>query len=400
MSNDFAIKVNNLSKVYKLYNSPVDRLKEALHPLRRQYHHDFYALNDVSFHINKGESVGIVGKNGSGKSTLLKILTGVLTPTSGTVQVNGKVSALLELGAGFNPELTGVENVYFNGMLMGYSRDELDERLDDILSFADIGEFVHQPVKMYSSGMFVRLAFAVAVNVEPEILIIDEALSVGDAVFQAKCFKKMNELMAKTTVVFVTHDMTTVQSICNKVFVLNNGALNFTGPPAEATVLYYKLCREFDIPSVVNKSQAECHDAEISQVKFFNHAGIESSELESGKNFSVNLTVKINKIIDNLAVGVLFRNIYGMRLLGMHSYHHCRYKFGERLKDEVLNISFRSDMLLAPGEYLVSAGIADQKSDTDYRNIYMSNDFCSVKVYGNVNTYGSIVNKSVEIDVN
>ena len=206
MPEEVVIKIENLSKVYKLYNSPVDRLKESLHPLRKQYHHDFYALNNVSFEIKKSESVGIIGKNGSGKSTLLKILTGVLTPTSGTVKVNGKVSALLELGAGFNPELSGIENVYFNGMLMGYTREDMAERLDEILSFADIGNFVHQPVKTYSSGMFVRLAFAVAINVDPDILIVDEALAVGDIKFQRKCFLKIEELRkSNKSILFVSH---------------------------------------------------------------------------------------------------------------------------------------------------------------------------------------------------
>lgn len=399
MSYDIAIIVENLSKVYKLYNSPVDRLKESLHPLRKTYHHDYYALNDVSFEIKKGESVGIIGKNGSGKSTLLKILTGVLTPTCGTVTVNGKVSALLELGAGFNPELSGIENVYFNGMLMGYSREEMDERLDDILCFADIGEFVYQPVKTYSSGMFVRLAFAVAVNVEPDILIIDEALSVGDAVFQAKCFKKMNELISKTTIVFVTHDMTTVQAICNKVYVLNNGTINFSGAPSEATVLYYKLCRNFNSVPAISNSASQYYQAEITNIIFYNKDNIETDELESGNEFTAAITVKIHKSIDDLAVGILFRNIYGMRLFGIHSYHHCRYSFGKVIEGDVVKVCFRSVMLLTPGEYLISAGIADQKNDVDYRNIYLSNDYKSVRVYGNSHTYGMFLNRSVCIDV-
>ena len=177
MHNNIAIKVENLSKIYKLYDVPIDRMKEALHWRGKKYHKDFFALKDVSFEIKKGETVGIIGKNGSGKSTLLKIITGVLSPTKGTVTVNGRVSALLELGAGFNPEYTGIENIYFQGSLMGYSTKEVNARMQDILDFADIGEFIHQPVKMYSSGMFARLAFAVAINVEPDILIVDEALT-------------------------------------------------------------------------------------------------------------------------------------------------------------------------------------------------------------------------------
>ena len=183
MSEDWAIKIEHLSKVYKIFDKPTDRVKEALNPFRKRYSRDFYALNDVSLTIKKGETVGIIGKNGAGKSTILKIITGVLTPTSGSVQVNGRIASLLELGAGFNPEMTGIENIYLNGTIMGYSKEEMDDRVQDIIDFADIGEFINQPVKMYSSGMFARLAFAVNAFVEPDILIVDEALSVGDAAF-------------------------------------------------------------------------------------------------------------------------------------------------------------------------------------------------------------------------
>ena len=190
------IQIQNVSKVYKLYENPIDRLKESLHPGGKKYHHDFFALRDISFDVKKGETVGIIGKNGSGKSTLLKIITGVLTPTMGTMNVSGRISALLELGAGFNPEYSGLENVYLQGTMMGYSREDMRERVPEILKFADIGEFINQPVKVYSSGMFIRLAFSVAINVEPEILIVDEALAVGDMSFQAKCmtaFKRMQQ---------------------------------------------------------------------------------------------------------------------------------------------------------------------------------------------------------------
>lgn len=203
MNKEVAIKVENLTKIYKLYDKPVDRLKESLNIFGKKYHKDFYALNEVCFEINKGDAVGIVGKNGSGKSTLLKIITGVLTPSFGSVTVNGRVSALLELGAGFNPEYTGLENIYLQGLLMGYDKEAMHTRVDAILRFADIGEFINQPVKGYSSGMFARLAFAVAINVEPDILIVDEALAVGDMVFQAKCMARMISLMERGVTVFI-----------------------------------------------------------------------------------------------------------------------------------------------------------------------------------------------------
>lgn len=224
-----AIKVENLTKIYKLYNSPQDRLKESLHPLRKKYHHDFYALSDVSFEVKRGETVGIIGKNGSGKSTLLKVITGVLTPSSGSVTVNGRVSALLELGAGFNPELTGIENAYFNGTLMGFTQEQMAAKLEDILSFADIGEFVHQPVKTYSSGMLMRLAFAVIAHVDADIMVIDEALAVGDAFFVQKCMRFLRRFMETGTVLFVSHDTSAAINLCQTAIWLNKGRCEFQG---------------------------------------------------------------------------------------------------------------------------------------------------------------------------
>lgn len=245
MVDEFAIKVENLTKTYRLYNTNLDRLKESLHPFRQKYHHEFDALHNVSFEIKKGETVGIIGKNGSGKSTLLKLITGVLSPTSGSVTLNGRISALLELGAGFNPELTGIENVYFNGTLMGCSQKNIDDRLDGILKFADIGDFVHQPVKSYSSGMFVRLAFAVAISIEPEILIIDEALAVGDMYFQAKCMSTIDMFRRNgTSVLFVAHDTNTIKALCNRAILLKNGNVHHIGPSVEVADKYVREIRE------------------------------------------------------------------------------------------------------------------------------------------------------------
>ena len=243
--NDVAIKVNQLSKVYKLYNKPVDRLKESINILKKKYHKDFYALDDISFEVKKGETIGIIGKNGSGKSTLLKIITGVLNPTSGNIDVNGKIAALLELGAGFNPQFTGLENIYLNGTIMGYSKGEMDKKISQIVEFADIGEFINQPVKTYSSGMFVRLAFSVAINVEPDILIVDEALAVGDMAFQAKCISKMKSLMEKgVTVLFVTHDIATIKKMCTRCVYLSSGKIKSIGPAADIADQYLYDIRE------------------------------------------------------------------------------------------------------------------------------------------------------------
>ncbi len=262
--NKIAISVKNLTKIYHLYGKPVDRLKEALNPFKKSYHHDFYALNDVSFEIKKGETVGIIGKNGAGKSTLLKIITGVLTPTSGEVKVDGKIASLLELGAGFNPEMTGLENIYLNGTIMGFTKEEMDSKVDAILEFADIGEFVYQPVKMYSSGMFARLAFAVAINVEPDILIIDEALSVGDMHFQLKCMEKFNEFRESgRTILFVTHDISSVKRFCTYTMWINNGELQSIGDTDYITDRYIdflKMKEKIDDPKdsqVLNNNIAE-----------------------------------------------------------------------------------------------------------------------------------------------
>lgn len=238
MQPENAIEIRGLSKVYQLYNRPMDRLKEAILPSGKSRHTDFYALDDVSLDIRKGESVGIIGTNGSGKSTLLKIIVGVLNASGGEVAVDGRISALLELGAGFNPDYTGLENIYFNGTIMGFSREETDARLQAILDFADIGEFIHQPVKTYSSGMFVRLAFATQIYSDPDILIVDEALSVGDLRFQQKCYRAMEKLMQDKTVILVTHDPGAVLRFCGRLVWLERGKIRFDGAVDRGLKLY------------------------------------------------------------------------------------------------------------------------------------------------------------------
>jgi lipopolysaccharide transport system ATP-binding protein len=238
---DIAISVRHVTKTYRLYDRPVDRLKEALNPLRRKYHREFFALNDVSFEVRRGETVGIIGRNGSGKSTLLKIITGVLTPTSGRAIVHGRVSAILELGAGFNPEMTGLENIYMNNAISGIPEEETRKQIDEIVGFAELGEFIHQPLKTYSSGMKARLAFAVAINVEPDILIVDEALSVGDAAFQRKCFAKMEQIRKSgATILFVSHSEGSIVNLCSRAIWLADGVNMLDGEPKPVTGLYLK----------------------------------------------------------------------------------------------------------------------------------------------------------------
>jgi lipopolysaccharide transport system ATP-binding protein len=249
-SDDFAIRVQGLSKHYQIYDAPKDRLKQMLAPrLQRmigkqpkQYFREFKALKNVSFEVKKGEMVGIIGRNGSGKSTLLQMICGTLSPTSGSVQTNGRIAALLELGSGFNSEFTGRENVYMNAAVLGLSREETDTKFDDIVTFADIGDFIAQPVKTYSSGMMVRLAFAVAINVDPEIMIIDEALSVGDELFQRKCFSRIEAIRARgATILFVSHSGVQIVELCDRAILIDTGEKLATGLPNEIVGSYQKL---------------------------------------------------------------------------------------------------------------------------------------------------------------
>jgi len=416
MRDDIAIKVNNLTKIYKLYDSPQDRLKEALHPLRRKYHKDFFALDDMSFQIRKGETVGIIGQNGAGKSTLLKTITGVLTPSSGSITVNGKISALLELGAGFNPQLTGLENVYFNGTIMGFSREQIDTKLEDILSFADIGDFIRQPVKTYSSGMFIRLAFAVAVNVEPEILIVDEALSVGDMMFQAKCYDKIKSLMAGgVTTLFVTHNMNTISSLCNYAYMLDGGKVFAQGPPNEVTQSYFRLQREREhtrqektatankptgdsvkpLPQAEKKPEGErfiTGIAKITDFKVFNHDDEETVALKTGSKFSVWMRVVFGGGVENPCVGMMIKNLQGQNLLGVHSYHERRMCFGIKQPGDEMSVTFTCKMLLNPGRYMLNLAVSEHITDTEYKSIDIQNNIAVLEVFGKEFAFGLIDN--------
>lgn len=250
MNTTTKISIDHISKVYNMYNTPTDRLKEALSIRNRCYHTEFYALKDISFDVAKGEIVGIIGRNGAGKSTLLKIITGVLQPTSGNLSVSGRISSLLELGAGFNPEYTGMENIYFYGTIMGLSKAEINEKLDSILEFAEIGDYIIQPIKTYSSGMFARLAFSCAINVDPDILIVDEILSVGDIRFQAKCFKKFKEFKQKgVTILYVGHDISLMRSFCDRCIWMNKGEIVNIGDPTYVSAKYVEYMYQDDCSS-------------------------------------------------------------------------------------------------------------------------------------------------------
>ncbi|WP_394886647.1 ABC transporter ATP-binding protein [Clostridium butyricum] len=338
---DIAIKIENLSKVYKLYDKPIDRMKESLSLTKKKYGRDHYALKDISFEVKKGETVGILGTNGSGKSTLLKIITGVLTPSSGKVEVNGKISALLELGAGFNPEYTGLENIYLNGTMMGYTREQMEERVQPIMDFADIGEFIHQPVKTYSSGMFARLAFAVAINVEPEILIVDEALSVGDVKFQIKCMDKMKEMMeGGTTVLFVSHDTNAIRRFCAKAIWLNNGLTMDIGEVNKIADKYLDFLKCKDISNTniiftenendnivekdryekkINDSELE-NIAEIIDFRLLNENNEEVSIIRYDEYLKVRISYNVyDESIRDVVLGVALNNINDESVCGLNT---------------------------------------------------------------------------------
>lgn len=382
MMNNIAIKVSHLTKVYKLYDKPIDRLKESLHPLKKQYHKDFYALNDVSFEIKKGETVGIIGKNGAGKSTLLKIITGVLTPSSGHVHTNGRISSLLELGAGFNPEYTGIENIYFQGTLMGYTKEEMEKKIDEILAFADIGDFVYQSVKMYSSGMFARLAFAVAVNVEPDILIVDEALSVGDAKFQNKCVRKMEEISQKgITILFVSHDIQTINKFCTQAIWIHDGVIKEKGIPNKLLENYMsymsydiethrndkldnenkQIMNQFEpfLLNVINSDSFGKKQALINKIGFLNEDNLPISNLKQGT--IVKFICEFSTTIDlyDVGIGVLFKDSLNNDIITFNSYmYKFPLKYVEKNKYIRTTIIFKMPKIY-PKEYVVAVALSE-----------------------------------------
>jgi ABC superfamily ATP binding cassette transporter, ABC protein len=340
--NDIAIKVENLNKIYKLYNKSIDRMKEALSLSKKKYSRDHYALKNISFKIKRGETVGIIGTNGSGKSTLLKIITGVLTQTSGSVQVNGKISALLELGAGFNPEYTGIENIYLNGTMMGYSKEEMDNKVDSIIEFADIGDFINQPVKTYSSGMFARLAFAVAINVEPDILIVDEALSVGDLRFQQKCFREIEKFKKDKTVLIVSHDISTINKICNKAMWINTGKNMIYGDVDKVVKAYHNyLIKETERKDLTQVSRKKGNLemvpyinlplvsgdvekvgdglADILNFALYNDQNEIVSIIEPNTYVKAVFNVLYKKVLHDIILGIEVKNQIGITIFGVNT---------------------------------------------------------------------------------
>lgn len=423
-----AIQVKGVEKAYKLYDKPSDRLKEALGLSRQKKYKEHYALKGVDLTVRQGETVGIIGTNGSGKSTILKIITGVLNPTAGEVTVNGRISALLELGAGFNMEYNGIENIYLNGTMIGFTKKEIDARMEDILSFADIGDYVNQPVKTYSSGMFVRLAFAVAINIDPEILIVDEALSVGDVFFQAKCYHKFEEFkqMGKT-ILFVSHDLSSISKYCDRVVLLNQGIKLGEGSPKEMIDAYKQvLVGQFPLPDengheiladgkvaeaaakagqgqkqakedsrealegdmAVNPELLEygTREALIEEYDITDESGYKTGAILKGQNCSVHMTVRFFRDIQAPIFAFTIKNIKGVEITGTNTMVEKAFLEPVRA-GSVKKITFTQRLDLQGGEYLLSLGVTGYEKE-DFKVYHRLYDVMNITVISDKDTVG------------
>ena len=419
---EVAIRVDDVSKLYKLYDKPSDRLKESLGLTRKKLYKEHYALHNVSFDVKRGETVGIIGTNGSGKSTILKIITGVLNPSGGHVEIDGRISALLELGAGFNMEYTGIENIYLNGTMIGFSREEIDAKMQDILDFADIGDFVHQPVKTYSSGMFVRLAFAVAINIDPEILIVDEALSVGDVFFQAKCYKKFEDFkkMGKT-ILFVSHDLGSISKYCDRVVLLNRGKKLAEGTPKEMVSMYKRImvnqdkaeeiaAHQMDMSSLEEDDEKEIKEAacegqwknhynlnpdvdeygngaaEIEDFAIIDENGNYTNAIVKGTRFRLKSKVKFKQDVHDPIFTYTFKNIQGVAITGTNTMYEKK-DVPLAKEGETYVATFEQDMFLQGGEYLLSMSCTGFEGGEHvvYHRLY---DVANITVISNKNTVG------------
>ena len=429
------IQVKELTKIYRLYDKPTDRLKESLGFSRKKRYKEHYALDRIGLEVYKGETVGIIGTNGSGKSTILKIITGVLNPTSGEVNIRGRISALLELGAGFNGEFSGLENVYLNGTMIGFTREEIDAKLQDILDFADIGEFINQPVKTYSSGMFVRLAFAVAINIEPEILIVDEALSVGDVFFQAKCFKKFEEFKNQgKTILFVSHDLSAIAKYCDRAVLLNSGHKLLEGPPSQVIDVYKQvLVGQFDANTKknltgenetaeeektatpeqqvtvenglwmshygINPDRQDYGDKRCEIVDFAirDHQGIYTNTLMKGEHCTIRIKIRAHEGITDPIVAFTIRTIKGTDVTGTNTMFE-KVNLGRIKAEEERTITFSQDMDLQGGQYLLCLGCT-RFEENDFRVYHRIYDVCNIEVISHKNTVGYYdMNSKVEVE--
>jgi len=380
---NYAVKLDNVSKYYRLYSRIRDRLKEALHPGGKKYSTEFYALKGISFAVEPGETIGIIGVNGSGKSTLLKIISGVTTPSNGEVWRKGRVSALLELGAGFNPEFTGRENIYLNGVLSGLGQKELREKEPRIIEFAGIGGFIDQPVKMYSSGMLARLAFAVSIFIEPEIMIIDEALAVGDVKFQLKCLDRIRSLQGKTTIFYVSHDLNSVAAICNRVIWLHQGRLKGLGQPKEMINAYteFILSDNPDEPAVDEVIEQARPVFGTGKVKLESFALCslkrgKTGKVWAGEKVNLEMVVRSDMEVESFLCGFIVKNKFGQEVFGFNNLN-CNSSIRLEPGRTHLTYSFRWPDL-APGAYSLTIGIG-QGTLEDFEVFYWAHEALAIE---------------------
>jgi ABC-type polysaccharide/polyol phosphate transport system ATPase subunit len=363
------VLVQHVSKVYNLFGRPSDRILDLFPFTRREHRQDFWALRDVSFTVERGEMLGIVGPNGSGKSTLLQVVSGILPPTSGRVIAEGRIAALLELGAGFNPEFTGRENVYLSGEIMGLSRKEIESAFPHIESFAEIGEFIDRPVKEYSSGMYVRLAFSTAIHVNPDVLIVDEALAVGDAIFANRCIRKFEELKErKVTILFVSHDLGLVKRLSDRAILMLNGRVHCQGTPNDVVNRYVGLVHETQertgelsgTPGLAGSFRHGDGSSRITSVKILDARGEPTETPQGGDTLTVRVQAHFDKDVDDPVVGILVRNRLGVDVYGTNSRIEEK-QLGNFRAGDTLEIDFRFDCLLTRQEYTLT--VATQHSN-------------------------------------
>ncbi len=403
MEEKVAIRVDDISKIYKLYNKPSDRLRESLGLTRKKLSKDHPALSHVSFCVHQGETVGIIGVNGSGKSTILKIITGVITPTQGSVSVDGRISALLELGAGFNMEYTGMENIYLNGAMLGFTDQEIDQRLPEILSFADIGDFIYQPVRTYSSGMFVRLAFALAINIDPEILIVDEALSVGDVFFQSKCYHKFEEFKEKgKTILFVSHDLSSISKYCDRVIVLNEGVKVDEGNPKEMVDLYKRLLvhqernpehtsgdgtSAWKTTMEINPDLLEYGEkqAEIIDFAVTDATGTMTNTVEKGSTCSFKMRIRFYEDLAEPIAAFTIKDRKGTEITGTNTMLEKIILPGKA--GTIAEVEFTQQMNLQSGTYLISFGCTGYIRG-EFHVFHRLYDACSITVVSTKDSVG------------
>jgi lipopolysaccharide transport system ATP-binding protein len=365
------IRVDNLRKVFRLYHDPKDRLKEIF--LRRVHSREITALKDLTFQVQEGETLGIIGENGAGKSTLLKILTGILLPTSGKVQVDGNITGLLELGTGFNHEFTGLKNIYMNGLLIGISREEIDRKLNSIIEFTELGEFIKEPIKTYSSGMLMRLAFSIAIHAQPSAFVIDEALSVGDAYFQQKCMKRIKDFRkAGGSIVFVSHDMNAVKILCDRALLLSQGEVVEEGEPEKVINTYNFLLakksrgEEIKFEETVGRESYGNFKVKISSIEFLNEEGVNSQVYNSGEKVRLRVHLKANEDVDKVVLGILIRDRFGQDIFGTNT-HHLK-KIIAMKAGTVLSYEFDFHLNIGAGKYTLTSAV--HRDDTHINESY------------------------------